>query len=386
MTPNLRHLRLALAVAEGGSATYAADLLRISQPAVTQALAGLEAAFGQRLFDRDVGGLKPNAAGRRLIHRIERAFSHLDPALEAVAPRLKLTATAAQLRALAAVVEAGNVTLAARSLGLAQPTVQRAIGQIESEAVRPLFERTAKGLRPRPTARDLARAARLAFAEIAQAHGDLAAVSGGDGDRIVVGAMPLSRAAVLGPALAALRTRFSQVPVRILDGAYADLLAALLRGDAHFLIGALRMPPPTDEVDQTVLFHDRLVIAHRPGHPLAGQSADLGRLAPYPWVVAAPGAPARDHFDRLFGKTVGPGVIETGSVVLMREILLSSDALSLVSERQIAPELARGALDVLAFRPEDTERPIGLTMRRDFLPTPAQSALIAILRDAAQTV
>ena len=386
MTPNLRHLRLALAVAEGGSASYAAEKLRISQPAVTQALAGLEDSFGQKLFDRGPRGLKPNEAGGKLIRRLERAFSRLDPALEAIAPRLVLTVTAAQLRALAAVTEAGNVTLAARHLGLAQPTVQRAVSQIESEAARPLFERTARGLRPLRPTRDLARAARLAFAEFEQARGDLAALIGGDGDHVAIGAMPLSRAAILGPALSRLHKRFPQVPVRVIDGPYPDLLAALLRGEAHVLIGALRFPPPPGEVEQIELFQDRLVIAHQPGHPLAGQSPDLDTLAPYPWIVGAPGSPSREHFERHFGPAAGQGAIETGSVILVREVLLSSDALSLVSERQIAPELARGTLAVLPLRPEGTERAIGLTLRRDFLPTPAQAALIQILREAAQTV
>lgn len=386
MTPNLRHLRLALAVAEGGSASYAAGKLRISQPAVTQALAGLENIFGQDLFLRHSQGLKPNDAGRMLIRRLERAFHRLDPALETVAPRLVLTVTAAQLRALAAVAEAGNVTLAARHLGLAQPTVQRAVSQIEGEAGRPLFERTAQGLRPLRATLELARAARLAFAEFEQAHGDLAALTGGDGDRVAVGAMPLSRAAVLGPALSRLHDSFPHVPVRVIDGPYPDLLAALLRGEAHVLIGALRFPPPPGEVEQVELFQDRLVIAHRPGHPLAGQSPDLAELCPYPWVVGAPGSPSREHFERLLGAAAGQGAIETGSVILLREVLLSSDALSLVSERQIAPELARGTLGMLPIHPEGTERPIGLTMRRDFLPTPAQAALIEILREAAQTV
>lgn len=386
MTPNLRHLRLALAVAEGGSASYAAEKLHISQPAVTQALAGLERDFGQTLFLRRSRGLEPNAAGRMLIRRLDRAFGHLDPALQAIAPRLVLTATAAQLRALAAVAEAGGVTLAARHLGLAQPTVQRAVTQIEREAARPLFERSARGLRPLRPTRDLARAARLAFAEVDQAQGDLAALSGGDGDRVAVGAMPLSRAAILGPALSRLRDRFPKVPVRVIDGPYPDLLAALLRGEAHVLIGALRFPPPPEEVEQIELFQDRLVIAHRPGHPLAGHSPDLAALTACPWVVGAPGSPSRDHFDRLFGPAAGRGAIETGSVILAREVLLSSNALGLVSERQIAPELARGTLQVLPLSPEGTERGIGLTLRRDFLPTPAQAALIEILRDAAQTV
>ncbi len=382
---NLRHLRLALAVAEGGSASFAAERLRISQPAVTQALAGLERDFGQALFLRDARGMRPNQAGEALARRLGRAFGFLDPALDAIAPRLRLTVTAPQLRALAAVDEAGSVTLAANRLGLAQPTVQRAIGQIESEAGRPLFERTAGGLRPRRAARDLARAARLAFAEVEQARGDLAALSGIGGDRVAIGAMPLSRAAILGPALVRLRANWPDVGIRVLDGPYDDLLAALLRGEAHLLIGALREPAPVPEAVEEALFTDRLVIAHRPGHPMAGGAPSLRELAHMDWVVPLPGTPTRAHFERLFG-SASPRLIETGSMVLMREALLASDSLGLISERQIAPEVARGTLNVLPWRPGGTARAIGLTTRRDFLPTPAQAALIAILRDAAQTV
>lgn len=383
MNLNLRHLRLVLAVAEGGSASFAAERLRISQPAATQAIAGLERTLGHALFQRTPSGLHANRAGELVVLRLSRALARLDPALAAISPRLKLTVTTPQLRALIAVVEAGSVTLAANRLGLSQPSVQRAISQIESEAQRPLFERTSQGLRARRPARDLALAASLAFSEIDQAMGDLAALSGGQGERIVIGAMPLSRAALLGPALSRWRNTHADVPVRILEGRYDDLLSALLRGEAQFLVGALRLPPPSPDITQRELFTDRLSIVHRPGHPLAGRATSRNDLAKASWVIAAPGAPAHAHFTRLFGPEAAQGAIETSSLILMREILLSSDALSLVSERQIAPEVARGTLEVHGFRPEGTERPIGLTHRADFLPTPAQSALISVIQDVA---
>ena len=93
---NLRHLRVFLAVAEGGSVTGAAVACRVSQPAVTQALAKLETLAEVPLFDRRPHGRFPTEAGRLLAARVARALALLDTATAEIAPRLSLTATRAQ--------------------------------------------------------------------------------------------------------------------------------------------------------------------------------------------------------------------------------------------------------------------------------------------------
>lgn len=137
-----------------------------SQPAVTQALSKLERMEGQHLFLRRPQGLFLTQAGEVLEARVSLAFALLDPVLGDLAPRLTLTATAAQLQALIAKRETENFTLAARRMGLAQPTVHRAVSQLEQEADRALFERTAHGLVASRAAQALAQTARLAFAEL----------------------------------------------------------------------------------------------------------------------------------------------------------------------------------------------------------------------------
>ncbi|MDE3029203.1 MAG: LysR family transcriptional regulator, partial [Paracoccaceae bacterium] len=134
MRLNLRHLRVFLAVIDLGSVTRAAAACHVSQPAVTQAIAKLEINTGAALFTRTPQGLFPTAPGKALALRVRRALSRLDPVLTDLSPRLKLTATTPQLRALIAVRETENFTLAARRLGLAQPTVHRAVNQLEREA------------------------------------------------------------------------------------------------------------------------------------------------------------------------------------------------------------------------------------------------------------
>jgi LysR family transcriptional regulator of gallate degradation len=131
MPHNLRHLRVFLAVVDTGSVTRAADACHVSQPAVTQALNKIERTAGVSLFTRTPHGMFVNKTGERLATRVRRAFNYLDPALTELAPRLRITATTAQLQALIAVREAENFTLAARRMGIAQPTVHRAVTQLE---------------------------------------------------------------------------------------------------------------------------------------------------------------------------------------------------------------------------------------------------------------
>lgn len=386
MKSNLRHLRVFLAIAESHSVTRAAEVSRVTQPAATQAVAKLERIAGVPLFRRTPQGVFPTAPGEALASRIRRAFALLDPALCDLAPRLVLTATTTQLQALIAMREAENFTLAARRLGLAQPTVHRAITRLEQEAARPFFERTSYGMVATRPVQALAQAARLAFAELDQAEADLAEITGREAGRIVVGAMPLSRSHLLPRAIAAFRERRPRLPLRVLDGPYDDLLAGLRRGEIDVLIGALRDPAPIGDVLQEELFHDDLALVARPGHPLLGAGRlTLEVLARASWVVSATGTPARREFDSLFLRCgAGPdSIVESGSMILMRELLQHSDHLGCISRLQVAPELSRGTLARLPFAFEGTDRPIGLTVRADWLPTRAQSDFLAALRAVA---
>jgi LysR family transcriptional regulator, regulator for genes of the gallate degradation pathway len=386
MKANLRHLRVFLSVTRLGSVTRAAEACNVTQPAVTQATAKLERWAGTALFRRCPQGVTPMPAGEVLAQRLRRAFAYLDPALSELAPRLKLTATTAQLQALIAMRETENFTLAARRLGLAQPTVHRAITQLEQEAARPLFERTSYGMVATRPAQTLAQAARLAFAELDQAEADLAEVAGREAGGITVGAMPLSRSHVLPRAIARFRRRRLTLPLRVLEGPYDDLLAGLRRGEIDFLIGALRDPAPIGDVVQEELFPDDLALVARHHHPLfSGGPITLERLAGYPWVVAPAGTPTRQHFEALFAP-LGRGpdsIVDSGSMILMRELLQQSDHLGCISRRQVTPELAHGTLALLPFAMAGTARPIGLTLRADWMPTRAQQDFLRELRAVA---
>jgi DNA-binding transcriptional LysR family regulator len=293
-----------------------------------------------------------------------------------------MVATSSQLEALIAVREAENFTLAARRLGLAQPTVHRAVTQLEEEAARPLFERTSYGIVATRAAGTLAQAARLAFAELTQAEVDLADTLSEEAGKIVVGAMPLSRSFVLPRAIAEFRKLRPKTPIHILEGPYADLLAGLRRGEIDFLIGALRDPAPIGDVEQRVLFTDTLVIVSGSDHPLAGQhNVTTDDLASYPWIVGQKGTPIRHHFDALFEASVNPptSIVESSSLILMRELLNCTHHLGCISYLQAQAELKRGLIKALPLDLRHTARPIGLTVRANWMPTSAQAQFLELV-------
>ncbi len=384
MQPSIRHLRMFQTLAETHSVTRTAEMCHVSQPAVTQAMGKLERDGGQALFRRSPQGIFLTPAGEVMARRTHRALAFLDAAMGDMSRNIRLHATRAQLAALIAVTEQENFTLAARQLGLAQPTVHRSASMLEQSAGVQFFERTAHGLIATRAARQLSQAARLAFAELDQAETDLAALSGREVGRITVGALPLSRSSLLPAAMLRFRTRHPSFPFEIIEGRYDELLAALRRGEIDMVLGALRIPSPIQDVEQLRLFDDSVAIVARKDHPLARQDrvtvADLHR---FPWVIARQGTPIRATLEGLLPPATMRGAIVASSEILLREILRDSDHLGALSRIQTLPSGEAQALTVLPVDLPATLRPIGIATRAGWEPTAAQREFIDLLHEEA---
>ena len=395
-TPNLRHLVLFDEVVRRGSVSAAARAAHLSQPAVTQAVAQVEAALGARLMQRSYAGLALTGAGRAAAQRIERALQMLREALAAVRPRASgghesevlRGITSTQLQALMAVAEAGAFARAARRVGRARAAVHRAARQLEKSLGTELFEVTSHGVRPTREAEKLALRTRLAFAEIAQAQAEVAAAQGTGSGATVIGAMPLARSVLVARAVLEFANLRPEHGLTILDGPYESMLGALRRGSADVLVGALRDPIPYEDIVQEHLFEDPLAIVVGAQHPLAGGGAPtLAALAPFPWIAPRRGSPLRRHFDALLARLGGgPAVapIECNSLIAARSMLLASERVMLLSEHQIQHELITRQLVALPHPLGAVTRAIGLTVRRDWQPTAVQAQLVEGLRRHAR--
>ena len=370
---NLRHLRAAATIGHLGSISAAAQAIHISQPAITQGLAKLESMLDQPLFERRTDGMVANEAGLLLFPRIETALAHI------VSPRVTMT----QLRALIALADAGSYAAASNATGLAQPSLHRAVSDLSVALKRKLVERRGKGVALTEQGRRTARRFRLARAELEAGLSELAALLGRETGRITIGAMPLSRARILPAAVAAFHREHPDVAINIVEGAFHELIEPLRDGDIDLMVGAMRAPSPGPDVVQQPMFDDRPAVIGRKGHPALSDGPSLENLAKYSWIIPSTGTPLRDGWVRMFDKLSIPlpqVPIDCGSVITIRQILIESDFLTLLSPDQVAVELEAGWLVKITDIPKGYTRNIGVTTRTEWRPTAIQSKFLKILK------
>jgi DNA-binding transcriptional LysR family regulator len=80
----LRDLHIALAVAEAGSMTRAAEDLAVSYPVVSKTISELEHTLGVKLFDRSRSGVEPTHYGRALLKSGVAVFDEMRKGLEQI--------------------------------------------------------------------------------------------------------------------------------------------------------------------------------------------------------------------------------------------------------------------------------------------------------------
>lgn len=119
----LRQFEYALAVAEAGSVTAAAESLRVAQPSVSQQIRVLERDLGVPLFSRTPAGLVPTAVGRAFLRDAEVAVR--------AARRARATAQAGADELEGELVVAAQMGLGTRQLPGALSALRRRFPRLE---------------------------------------------------------------------------------------------------------------------------------------------------------------------------------------------------------------------------------------------------------------
>ncbi|ELE2164229.1 LysR family transcriptional regulator [Vibrio fluvialis] len=393
--PNLRHLVAFVAVVKHGSISKASESIFLSQPAITQALAKIEKELKASLFERKTDGMNLTPEGELFSFRIERALEMLNQAIKKNyrldktsgspgSPSL-FAVTTTQLRALVAVSEAQNYSAAGRNIGVSQSSLYRACKDLEEYMGTVLFEKTSLGVSPSKAAQSLSRAIKLAFNEINQGIAEIDANNNISSGSIIVGSLPLARTCILPNAINEFTEIRPDFNVSVLDGLYEDLLEHLRRGELDVIVGALRFPMPSYDVHQETLFFTSNVILARKGHPLGQlkKPVTLDDLCRYGWVVSRKNTPGRTMFEQLFTTkehVLPQQIIEASSQMLVREIVIGSDKLTMLPKHQVHRELSDGAFEIIPYDTEQQKRAIGITIRKSWRGTTAQEAFIDTIR------
>lgn len=201
----------------------------------------------------------------------------------------------------------------------------------------------------------------------------------------------MARHELLPKAINLFSKTYPKVDLSIVEAPYKDMLKQLKLGEIDFLIGALRPISDTPDIMQTFLFFANLCIVADKNHPLANKNPiTTHELLQYSWVLPSKGTPTRNRFEQLIENHQdlhnNPlNIIECSSMALVRGLLKDSERLALISRQQINLELQLDLLTIINYQFNDTPRKIGLTFRKNWLPSAIHVDFITHLQEIAKT-
>ncbi len=291
--------------------------------------------------------------------------------------------TLRQLRAFLAVADEGSIARAAQRLHLTASALSMLIGTLEGELGVRLFERTTRRMVLTDAGGELLPAIEQVFGHLDGAIANLREFSQRRSSRLRIAASPLLCATLLPHLMAGFRERFPAVQLTLRDLPVSEVARAVRAGEAD--LGVCTADVDTLDLQATVLYQDRLVLACQESHPLASRHEIRWRdLAGEHLALMQPGSGLRQLVERGLtevGETVEPafevanvatavGLVEAGLAVsvLPRYALMRTRAIGVHAVPLTDPVVERAIVALNA-----PERPL----------TSAGEAFVAHFQQAA---
>jgi DNA-binding transcriptional LysR family regulator len=173
------------------------------------------------------------------------------------------------LRYLIAIVDQGGIRKASRQLYVAQPSISKALRELESELGVDLFRRSPRGIELTEAGDEFVEHARDILARAAAAQSAMRRRAEQQSTRLRVGLLSGTIAAgeLTEPILERFKRQFPDVEVELHDIGMGDQAAPLFRGDVDVAIG--RGPLLERELDVVPLAMDEMVLMVSASHELA---------------------------------------------------------------------------------------------------------------------
>jgi DNA-binding transcriptional LysR family regulator len=286
----------------------------------------------------------------------------------------------------AVVAEHRHLGRAAEALGLSTPALSKSLRRLEKSVRAKVVARTPKGVELTAAGSALlaqVRRLRLSLDDVTREIADLGA---GRAGLVRIGANSRFAFDLVPAACALLLREAPRSTLKITLGEADAGVPAMLRGELDLYVAANLLAGHDDLIQVCLFEEDRYVFASA-RHRLAGKKEiTLAELAQERWMVG-PYGPQLDNLQRAFAKSgLPPPKIgaEINSMQFRRELLPSTDFLTLGPRRFFSGGAARSGLVELPVKGLSSRRSIGLCYRKDAYLSPLVWRFIEILKATAK--
>lgn len=287
------------------------------------------------------------------------------------------------IRGFVAVAEAGSIRGAARTLGLTQPAVTKAIQQLELTLGTQLVQRNVTGVTLTAHGVAFLARARLISVELGRARDEMAQLTDHFEGIVSIGLAPTIGELVAPSVVTAFQQRRPLVTIRISGGLPSSSIQRVCDGSLDFVVG----PRPVDGVPPVIdswrLYTTDVAITIRKRHALA-RSRSLRDFVDTAWVLtrsaASPDGPLAEAFH-----TLGAGPprcrLMSDSIVAAQAIVAISDHAALMPRRAVELGAMRQELVTVEVPELRITNSVELFFRQDSPMTPAALELASAFRD-----
>jgi LysR family transcriptional regulator, regulator of abg operon len=296
-----------------------------------------------------------------------------------------------------AVVDAGSIRGAARQLNMSQPTLTRALQQLEEELGVQLMLRSGRGATPTAAGSAFLSRARVAEAELRKAAQE-ARMTVDDGSALLsLGVSPVGASLLLPELVITLQLAHPKTRLRIRETTPSELLS-LVRDEVMDLAVTQRTRIHLDAgLNYRALAEVQMRIAVRPCHPLL---STRGKKPPYglhdlvgsTWLYMTAHDSSDDIVSRSFiaeGLPVPLPAVHCGSYFVALDLIAATDMLGVLPPALLRECMKAGQLVELVLAKPLIPIPLGLYTRSGSPPTAsaksAATAIAAIARRLALT-
>lgn len=288
------------------------------------------------------------------------------------------------LKAFVEVVRQGGFSAAAKTLNATQPTISKAVMQIEAELGLAVLDRI--GHRSRPTAAgDIVYRRALAMLTLRDdLIAELDELRGLKRGVLRLGLPPIGSSVLFAPLFAAYRARHPGIDIQLVEQGSKRLEELLATGEVELAASLL---PVADDLDWQEVRRDPLAALLPAGHPLAArQAVTLDELRATPFILFESGfALNQVILDACGRRGFTPKVAaRSAQIDFIIELVAAGVGVAflprLIAEQRAAPSVHRVLLDE-----PHTEWRLALSWRREGFLSPAARAWLALEREARET-
>ncbi|EKE74984.1 LysR family transcriptional regulator [Gallaecimonas xiamenensis] len=284
------------------------------------------------------------------------------------------------LRAFAAVVRQGGFSQAAKHLFATQPTISKAVRQLEHELGITLLDRSGHKSRLTAAGEVVYHRALRILAERDDLLAELDEIRGLRQGSLQLGLPPIGSNILYAPVFARYRKRYPGIDVRLVEHGSDRLESLLLSGDIE--LGATLLPAP-DTFDSQPVCCEPLVALLPADHPCAGrQSLDFTDLGDTPFILFE----ASFSLNRILlgaarRRNLKPVIAARSSQIdFITELVATGMGVSFLP-RRIAQQRPHPKVAQVLLDEPDTQWDMAMIWRRDAFLSPAARAWLDIVRE-----